>query len=110
MSSVLITGASRGIGRAIAVELAARGHRVIATARRPETLACFPVDRRLRLDVTDQESVDQAVQDAGGSLRHQGEHRAARRRLLRWRGARQGVPEGGRSLRPALRGPARPPG
>ncbi|MEU9412674.1 SDR family oxidoreductase [Streptomyces sp. NPDC048281] len=65
MSSVLITGASRGIGRAIAVELAGRGHRVVATARRPETLADLPVDRRLRLDVTDQESVDQAVRAAG---------------------------------------------
>ncbi|WP_046497475.1 SDR family oxidoreductase [Streptomyces odonnellii] len=65
MSSVLITGASKGIGRAIAVELAKRGHRVIATARRPETLADLPVDRRLRLDVTDQDSVDQAIKDAG---------------------------------------------
>lgn len=65
MSSVLITGASKGIGRAIAVELAGRGHRVIATARRPETLADLPVDQRLRLDVTDQEGVDQAVRAAG---------------------------------------------
>lgn len=65
MSSVLITGASQGIGRAIAVELARRGHRVIATARRPETLAGLPVGQRLRLDVTDQESVDQAIEDAG---------------------------------------------
>ncbi|WP_326580235.1 SDR family oxidoreductase [Actinacidiphila glaucinigra] len=65
MPSVLVTGASRGIGRAIAVELADRGHRVIATARRPETLADLPVDQRLRLDVTDQESVDRAVRDAG---------------------------------------------
>ncbi|MFD4598253.1 SDR family oxidoreductase [Streptomyces sp. NPDC058464] len=65
MSSVLITGASRGIGRAIAAELADRGHRVIATARRPETLAGLPVDQRLRLDVTDQESVDRAVRAAG---------------------------------------------
>ncbi|WP_329526760.1 SDR family oxidoreductase [Streptomyces sp. NBC_01462] len=65
MSSVLITGASKGIGRAIAVAPAGRGHRVIATARRPETLADLPVDQRLRLDVTDQESVDQAVRDAG---------------------------------------------
>jgi hypothetical protein len=32
---------------------------VIATARRPETLADLPVDQRLRLDVTVQESVDQ---------------------------------------------------
>nr|WP_062339408.1 SDR family oxidoreductase [Herbidospora sakaeratensis] len=65
MSSVLITGASRGIGRAIALELAGRGHRVIATARRPETLADLPVDERLRLDVTDQDSVDAAVAAAG---------------------------------------------
>lgn len=65
MSSVLITGASRGIGRAIAITLADRGHRVIATARRKETLADLPVDQRLRLDVTDQESVEAAIRDAG---------------------------------------------
>ncbi|WP_329454820.1 SDR family oxidoreductase [Streptomyces sp. NBC_01497] len=65
MSSVLITGASRGIGRAIAIELAGRGHRVIATARRPETLDDLPVDQRLRLDVTDQDSVDAALREAG---------------------------------------------
>ena len=65
MSSVLITGASRGIGRAIALELAGRGHRVIATARQPESLADLPVDQRLQLDVTDQDSVDQAIKDAG---------------------------------------------
>src|ERR1700761_803456 len=65
MSSVLITGASRGIGRAIAITLAGRGHRVIATARRPETLAGLPVDQRLALDVTDQDSVDAAIAGAG---------------------------------------------
>jgi NADP-dependent 3-hydroxy acid dehydrogenase YdfG len=65
MSSVLITGASQGIGRAIAIELAGRGHRVIATARRPETLADLAVDQRLRLDVTDQDSVDRAIREAG---------------------------------------------
>ncbi|MFC8829861.1 SDR family oxidoreductase [Streptomyces sp. NPDC057137] len=65
MTSVLITGASRGIGRAIAIELAARGHRVVATARRPEDLDDLPVDQRLRLDVTDQKSVDEAVREAG---------------------------------------------
>jgi NAD(P)-dependent dehydrogenase (short-subunit alcohol dehydrogenase family) len=65
MSSVLVTGASRGIGRAIVVELANRGHRVIATARRPETLADLPVDQRLPLDVTDQDSVDRALAAAG---------------------------------------------
>jgi NAD(P)-dependent dehydrogenase (short-subunit alcohol dehydrogenase family) len=65
MSSVLITGASRGIGRAIAIELSGRGHRVIATARRPEALAGLPAGPRLRLDVTDQDSVDQAIKEAG---------------------------------------------
>lgn len=65
MSSALVTGASRGIGRAIAIELASRGHRVIATARRPETLADLPVDQRLALDVTVQDSVDQAIAEAG---------------------------------------------
>jgi short chain dehydrogenase len=65
MSSVLITGASKGIGRAVAVELAGRGHRVIATVRRPEDLAGLGLDQRLRLDVTDQDSVDQAIEDAG---------------------------------------------
>jgi NAD(P)-dependent dehydrogenase (short-subunit alcohol dehydrogenase family) len=65
MSSVLITGASRGIGRAIAITLAGRGHRVIATARRPETLAGLPVDQRLPLDVTIQESVEAAIAGAG---------------------------------------------
>lgn len=65
MSSVLITGASRGIGRAIATELADRGHRVVATARQPEALADLPVDQRLQLDVTDQDSVDRAVDAAG---------------------------------------------
>lgn len=65
MSSVLITGASQGIGRAVALELAHRGHRVVATARQPETLADLPVDQRLRLDVTDQDSVDAAIKEAG---------------------------------------------
>ncbi|QIQ01559.1 SDR family oxidoreductase [Streptomyces liangshanensis] len=65
MTSVLITGASRGIGRAVATELAGRGHRVVATARRPEDLKDLPVDQRLRLDVTDQKSIDDAIRDAG---------------------------------------------
>jgi NADP-dependent 3-hydroxy acid dehydrogenase YdfG len=65
MSSVLITGASKGIGRATAAELARRGHRVVATARDPRALDGLDVARRLRLDVTDQASVDAAVAQAG---------------------------------------------
>jgi NADP-dependent 3-hydroxy acid dehydrogenase YdfG len=65
MSSVLITGASRGIGRALAVELAGRGHHVIATARRVGDLDDLPVAQRLPLDVTDQASVDRAIAQAG---------------------------------------------
>jgi len=65
MSSILITGASKGIGRATAAELARRGHRVVATARDPQTLRDLDVAQRLRLDVTDQASVDAAVAQAG---------------------------------------------
>jgi NAD(P)-dependent dehydrogenase (short-subunit alcohol dehydrogenase family) len=65
MSSVLITGANRGIGRAIATEFTRRGHRVVATARNPATLAGIDVSQRLALDVIDDTSVSAAVAAAG---------------------------------------------
>lgn len=65
MKTVLITGCSTGIGRALAVELAGRGVQVFATARRPETLADIASDRLipLRLDVLDAASRAHAVAD-----------------------------------------------
>ena len=65
MRRILITGASRGIGRATAVALAAQGHEVIATARDVTALADLPATLRLSLDVTDQASVDAAIAAAG---------------------------------------------
>ena len=65
MARALITGCSTGIGRAAAVELTKRGFEVIATARRPETLEDLDVADKLRLDVDDQSSVDEAVSKAG---------------------------------------------
>ena len=65
MSRILITGASRGIGRAIAEELTAEGHEVIATARDVSALSDIPAALRLRLDVTDEHSVRAAVAEAG---------------------------------------------
>lgn len=65
MTRVLITGASRGIGRGIAEELTRRGHEVIATARELSSLDEVPAAQRLQLDVTDQASVDAAVAAAG---------------------------------------------
>jgi NAD(P)-dependent dehydrogenase (short-subunit alcohol dehydrogenase family) len=62
---VLITGASRGIGRGIATELTDRGYEVIATARDVSMLEDVPAVARLPLDVTDQGSVAAAVAEAG---------------------------------------------
>ncbi|WP_169987746.1 oxidoreductase [Microbispora sp. H10836] len=62
----LITGCSAGFGRELAEAALAAGDRVMATARRPETLAALAEPggdrvRASRLDVTDVASVDAAV-------------------------------------------------
>jgi NAD(P)-dependent dehydrogenase (short-subunit alcohol dehydrogenase family) len=65
----LITGCSAGFGREIALAALAAGDRVLATARRPETLADLQErgGDRLRtaaLDVTDAGQIDAAVKTA----------------------------------------------
>ncbi|MBX3272455.1 MAG: SDR family NAD(P)-dependent oxidoreductase [Sandaracinaceae bacterium] len=69
MTWILITGASRGIGRASALRLAAAGARVIATGRDVEALGALEREARarggalttLRLDVDDARSVEAAA-------------------------------------------------
>lgn len=58
---VLITGCSTGIGRSLAQRLAKSGYIVVATARKEETLAGLSVAMKLRLDVTQMDSVNNAV-------------------------------------------------
>jgi len=62
---VLVTGASRSIGRATVGVLKARGHQVVATARDPALLSDLDVDQVLVLDVSDADSVAAAVAAAG---------------------------------------------
>lgn len=60
----LVTGANRGLGRRFAAELVARGAKVYAAARRPETVD-IPGVVPIQLDITDVESVRQAAERAG---------------------------------------------
>ncbi|MBB4524186.1 UNVERIFIED_ORG: NAD(P)-dependent dehydrogenase (short-subunit alcohol dehydrogenase family) [Rhizobium sophorae] len=64
-----ITGASSGLGRALAEAVLARGWRAAMTARRPGTLADLTAEHgdralALALDVTDSNSIAGAVHDA----------------------------------------------
>ncbi|WP_404868357.1 SDR family oxidoreductase [Kitasatospora griseola] len=59
----VVTGANRGLGRHLAAQLVARGAKVYAAARRPETVD-LPGVVPLRLDVTDAESIRAAARIA----------------------------------------------
>jgi len=71
-----VTGASRGLGRAIVRAALEAGHRVVATARNIQSIeATFddvPTDRLLpaKLDVTDLEQARQVAQAAVGAFGH----------------------------------------
>ena len=69
-TSVLISGASRGLGLATARELAAQGYAVFAGVRTPGSLPADAGATEVPLDVTSQSSVEHAVKatcrEAGG--------------------------------------------
>jgi 3-oxoacyl-[acyl-carrier protein] reductase len=69
VQTALVTGATRGIGRAIALTLAQRGYRVIGTATSEagaqsigEALSAFPGCQGLCLNVNDAAGVDAAIE------------------------------------------------
>lgn len=63
-ATALVTGANRGLGRQFAAELSARGAKVYAAARRPETVD-LPGIVPIQLDITDPESIRRAAEIAG---------------------------------------------
>jgi len=63
--TALVTGVSSGIGREIAQLLAEHGARVFGTVRDPKSAKPIPGVEIIRLDVTDDASVSEAVQKAG---------------------------------------------
>ncbi|WP_205687300.1 SDR family oxidoreductase [Cellulomonas endophytica] len=64
MTTALVTGANRGLGRHFALELLARGTTVYAAAREPGTID-LPGARPVALDITDPDAVAAAAALAG---------------------------------------------
>jgi NAD(P)-dependent dehydrogenase (short-subunit alcohol dehydrogenase family) len=61
-ATALVTGANRGLGRALAQELVARGATVYGAARRPDQID-LPGVKAIRIDVTDPASVAAAAEE-----------------------------------------------
>ena len=64
MKKVFLTGASSGIGLAIAKALSARGDEVWGTSREPSRLPELAHVHPIRLDLSDSNSIDQAFESA----------------------------------------------
>jgi NAD(P)-dependent dehydrogenase (short-subunit alcohol dehydrogenase family) len=82
---VVVTGASSGIGRAIALRLAAGGHHVYAGVRKSVDGAALQRDSEreitpLILDITDAEQISSAVDIGACRERRTDRHRAVGRR------------------------------
>jgi NAD(P)-dependent dehydrogenase (short-subunit alcohol dehydrogenase family) len=92
--NIFVTGASSGIGRATAIELAERGHRVFAGARRTATLEelahASPNILVAPIDVTDRVGKGSREVCRGGNHRPR-RRRAHQQRRLRARGAGGGA-------------------
>ncbi|MCI0560108.1 MAG: SDR family NAD(P)-dependent oxidoreductase, partial [Nitrososphaera sp.] len=69
MKSIIVTGASSGIGRAATVRLSKSGYRVFGLARSYDTLtemsAALPQDRYfpIKFDITKPETLEKVVND-----------------------------------------------
>jgi uncharacterized protein len=70
MKRVFLTGASSGIGLAIAQLLVAQGHEVWGTSRNLERLPKLPRLHRVLLDLSDQNSIDEAFNAALAEAGH----------------------------------------
>ncbi|MBV9969795.1 MAG: SDR family oxidoreductase [Xanthobacteraceae bacterium] len=63
---VVVTGASHGIGRAVATKFAGEGHPLLLVARHPESLGDLPADRlrQAAVDVADYAALEGAIRAA----------------------------------------------